>query len=215
MAGDEHRDRVRAAGTADGAGCAALAEIVGDLAVAARLTARDAQQLRPDAKAELGSLRQVQRGENKFGHAARRGGQCGLQGSLRELRPSTEGSGEFSLGGASGALHREVEPGQSFRREVREEIAELEAEIEAGDHVKARQEFGDVLFVCANLARKLDIDPEDALRSTNAKFVRRFHFVEDELAKRGRTPDQSDLDEMDALWEAAKRDERAIKPEPA
>lgn len=98
---------------------------------------------------------------------------------------------------------------------LREEIAELEAEIEAGDHVKARQEFGDVLFVCANLARKLEIDPEDALRSTNAKFVRRFHFVEDELAKRGRTPDQSDLDEMDALWEAAKRDERAIKPEPA
>lgn len=98
---------------------------------------------------------------------------------------------------------------------LREEIAELEAEIEAGDHAKARQEFGDVLFVCANLARKLEIDPEDALRSTNAKFVRRFHFVEDELAKRGRTPDQSDLDEMDALWEAAKRAERAIKPEPA
>ena len=89
-----------------------------------------------------------------------------------------------------------------------EEVGELEVEIEAGDTAKAREELGDILFVVANLARKLDVEPEDALRSTNAKFARRFAFIEAELAKDGRTPDQSDLAEMDALWDRAKEVER-------
>jgi ATP diphosphatase len=90
-----------------------------------------------------------------------------------------------------------------------EEIGELKAEIAAGDAHKAAEEMGDLLFVVANLARKLGVEPEDALRSANAKFVRRFHFIEAELARDGRTPDQSDLAEMDALWDAAKLAERA------
>jgi tetrapyrrole methylase family protein/MazG family protein/ATP diphosphatase len=91
---------------------------------------------------------------------------------------------------------------------LREEMAELEVEIEAGELDKARAEFGDVLFVCANLARKLDIDPEDALRTTNAKFIRRFGHIERELAARGKRPEQSNLAEMDALWDEAKGLER-------
>ncbi len=89
-----------------------------------------------------------------------------------------------------------------------EEVAELRAEIAAGDLAKAREELGDLLFVVANLARKLEVEPEDALRATNAKFVRRFEFIEAALAKDGRAPDQSDLAEMDALWDAAKAAER-------
>ncbi|HXQ10953.1 MAG TPA: nucleoside triphosphate pyrophosphohydrolase [Caulobacteraceae bacterium] len=92
---------------------------------------------------------------------------------------------------------------------LHEEVAELEAEVAAGDIDKARDELGDVLFVCANLARELDIDPEAALRGTNAKFVRRFNFIEAELAARGSSPEASDLSEMDALWDAAKAAERA------
>ena len=91
---------------------------------------------------------------------------------------------------------------------LREETAELEAEIAAGDKAKAREELGDLLFVCANLARKLDVDPEDTLRAANAKFIRRFGHVEAALAADGRTPEQSDLAEMDALWDEAKRAER-------
>lgn len=87
---------------------------------------------------------------------------------------------------------------------LREEIGEMEAEIVSGDREKLRGELGDVLFVLANLARKLDIEPEDALRATNAKFTRRFQFIEAELARRGKTPEESDLEEMDALWDAAK-----------
>ncbi len=91
---------------------------------------------------------------------------------------------------------------------LHEEVGELQAEIDAGDLEKARQELGDVLFVVANIARTLDIEPEDALRSTNAKFARRFRFIEAALAARGKTPDQSDLAEMDALWDAAKAAEK-------
>lgn len=100
-------------------------------------------------------------------------------------------------------------PDHSFVLEkLREETAELEVEIAAGDRAKMRDELGDMLFVLANLARKLDIEPEDALRSTNAKFARRFRFIESVLAERGKTPAESDLEEMDALWNAAKAAER-------
>src|SRR5690606_37789587 len=90
-----------------------------------------------------------------------------------------------------------------------EEVAELKVELAAGDTEKAAEELGDLLFVMANLARKLGVEPEDALRAANAKFVRRFAHIEAELASEGRTPEQSDLAEMDALWNAAKMLERA------
>jgi MazG family protein len=98
---------------------------------------------------------------------------------------------------------------QDVVAKLHEEVGELLVEVEAGDMAKARDELGDVLFVAANLARTLDIDPEDAVRSTNAKFVRRFQYVEARLAERGRTPDQSDLAEMDGLWNAAKAIDKA------
>ena len=93
---------------------------------------------------------------------------------------------------------------------VHEEIAELEVEAaEAGDAAHIREELGDVLFVCANIGRMLDIDPEDALRESNAKFTRRFSHIEQTIAAQGRTLDQSDLAEMDGLWDAAKAAERS------
>jgi tetrapyrrole methylase family protein/MazG family protein/ATP diphosphatase len=91
---------------------------------------------------------------------------------------------------------------------LREELEELQHEIDVNDLPKARAELGDLLFVAANLARKLDVDPEDALRACNAKFERRFHHIEKVLAERGKTPDQSDLAEMDGLWNEAKALER-------
>ena len=70
------------------------------------------------------------------------------------------------------------------------------------------EEFGDLLFVIANLARHLSIDPEAALRAANAKFTRRFERIESLLTERGKTPQQSDLAEMDALWDQAKAEEK-------
>jgi len=71
-------------------------------------------------------------------------------------------------------------------------------------------EFGDLMFVLANLARHLDIDPEAAVRRTNAKVERRFASIEAALAKTGRTPKDSTLSEMDALWDQAKAEEKQI-----
>ncbi len=91
---------------------------------------------------------------------------------------------------------------------IAEETSELVAEIKSGDRAKIEEEYGDLLFVMANLARHLKIDPESALRGANRKFTRRFHAIEAVLAKDGRTPKQSTLEEMDGLWDQAKRDER-------
>jgi MazG family protein len=91
---------------------------------------------------------------------------------------------------------------------IAEEIAELGAELPTADKTKMADELGDVLFAVVNLARHLEIDAEEALRGTNAKFERRFRYIEQTLAKAGRTPEDSTLDEMDALWREAKITER-------
>jgi tetrapyrrole methylase family protein/MazG family protein/ATP diphosphatase len=93
-------------------------------------------------------------------------------------------------------------------KKLHEELGELEAEIAAGDRAKAGEELGDLLFVCANLARKLAVDPEDALRDANAKFVRRFQFIERALAVQNRGPADASLPEMEGLWNEAKAAER-------
>jgi nucleoside triphosphate diphosphatase len=88
---------------------------------------------------------------------------------------------------------------------IAEETAELVAEVTASDAQRSFEEYGDLMFVMANLARHLDIDPEAALRAANAKFTRRFHGIEAALAAQGRTPADSTLDEMDALWTMVKQ----------
>jgi MazG family protein len=91
-------------------------------------------------------------------------------------------------------------------RTIRQEIDELEAEIERGDTAKAAAETGDLLFSIVNLARHLRIEPEQALRATNDRFMRRFAYIEQALLKQGKTIHQSTLEEMDLLWEEAKRE---------
>jgi ATP diphosphatase len=99
---------------------------------------------------------------------------------------------------------------------MKEELAELEEIVgdasvldgvrPAGSDPDARieEEFGDLLFVIANVARHLKLDPEAALRVANQKFIRRFRYIEERLALMGKTPEQSSLEEMDALWDEAK-----------
>ena len=106
---------------------------------------------------------------------------------------------------------------QPVLAKLKEELAELEAEItpqgQASDPTgltpppnpeAIEEEFGDLLFVLANVARHLKIVAEGALRGANDKFVRRFRYIEQQLAAKGRSPEQSDLAEMDALWDEAK-----------
>jgi ATP diphosphatase len=95
---------------------------------------------------------------------------------------------------------------------LEEEAGELRAELRSGaqaaDPAALRDEVGDLLFVLANLARKLDLDPEDCLRGANRKFERRFGYIEQHLKNAGKLPDDSSLAEMEALWIEAKRAER-------
>jgi MazG family protein len=88
---------------------------------------------------------------------------------------------------------------------LREELAELDAARATGSRDEMEDEIGDLLFVVVNIARFLKVDPEQALRGTNAKFRRRFAHVEEGLAAQGQTPQQATIDQMESLWQAAKR----------
>jgi len=85
-----------------------------------------------------------------------------------------------------------------------EELFELKSAIKAQDTDHISEELGDLLFVIVNLARKLDVEPETALKRTNRKFRKRFNFVETELKARGEKPEDASLEEMDRLWNRAK-----------
>ncbi len=104
-------------------------------------------------------------------------------------------------------------PAESAVMQIKEKLAEEVAEIESarlsGSRLAIEDECGDLLFVCVNLLRHLDVDPEAALRSTNAKFERRFRTVESKMADEGVADlAEAGLDRLEAAWQAAKADER-------
>jgi nucleoside triphosphate diphosphatase len=140
----------------------------------------------------------------------------------RRARAAAAGTAESVLDGVASALPALLRAAKIQKRAARlgfdwkearpvfakidEEIAELKAEIDAGAGPAAlEEEMGDLLFAVANLARKLDLDPEAALRRATAKFERRFRHVEALAAERGIGPD---LDALEALWQEVKRKER-------
>jgi ATP diphosphatase len=90
---------------------------------------------------------------------------------------------------------------------IAEESKELAEAVASGKSSKVAEEFGDLLFAMANLARHLKLDPEEALRAANAKFVRRFKAIESGLQAKGRMLEDASLDEMEALWQEAKKAE--------
>lgn len=102
------------------------------------------------------------------------------------------------------------EPGPVIAK-IREEIGELEDALsgDTPDQTAVAEEVGDLLFAVANLARHLNVDPEDALRGTNEKFRRRFSHIETELAAVNRPMENASLEEMESLWQAAKAVERS------
>ena len=91
---------------------------------------------------------------------------------------------------------------------VHEEVDELQAEMRSGDKAKMEKEFGDLLFSLVNVARHYGINPDNALEMTNAKFRNRFGYVEEHSIKQGRNLKDMSLEEMDALWNEAKREGR-------
>jgi len=92
---------------------------------------------------------------------------------------------------------------------IAEEAAELQEARDTLTQTEVEEEFGDLLFVMANLGRHLGVEPEAALRAANAKFIKRFQGIETKLSEMGKRPEDSDLAEMDALWDAVKLEHRA------
>lgn len=92
---------------------------------------------------------------------------------------------------------------------VDEEIAELREAVKNASPEEIHEEIGDLLFTIANIARKVNVNPEEALQSTNRKFMRRFEHMESAVRERGQNLDQLTLEEMDALWDAAKGSEKS------
>lgn len=95
-------------------------------------------------------------------------------------------------------------PGDVIEK-VKEEIAEFEDSLKSGEKSKQEHEFGDLLFTLVNLGRHLGMQPEEALNGTIRRFTKRFQYIEDRLRERGKTLADSNLDEMDKLWEEAKK----------
>ena len=147
--------------------------------------------------------------EEKAERAARRSGNAETSGSLL----SNVKTGQPALTRAM-ALQRKAstvgfdwnDP-RAVLQKIREEADEIEAALDHGDKAELASETGDLLFALVNLARHVDADPETALHGTNAKFERRFAYIERALASKDRTLEAASLAEMDALWNEAKANE--------
>ncbi|CAA7617486.1 nucleoside triphosphate pyrophosphohydrolase [Candidatus Terasakiella magnetica] len=136
-----------------------------------------------------------------------KGGLSILDGVARTLPPMTRA---LKLQRRAARVGFDWDKAVTILDKLAEESREIAHEIEIeAPHDRLEDEMGDILFVCVNLARKLDIDPERALRRANGKFERRFRHIETELAAEGRAPQTATLDEMEALWQAAKGLERS------
>ncbi len=129
--------------------------------------------------------------------------EAGLLASVPRALPALV-EGQQISSRAAGAGFDWENPDQVIDK-LHEELAEFAEARRAADPVELENELGDMLFVLVNLARFVKVDPEQALRKTNAKFRERFGYIERKLAERGKTLQESNIEEMEALWQEAKR----------
>jgi tetrapyrrole methylase family protein/MazG family protein len=166
----------------------------------------------------------VRRHPHVFGEARAESAQAVLVNWEKQKQAERRKENKSVLSGVPGALPalqkasrltaKAARVGFDWRRteevfaKVEEELAELRAAVANGSKAEVEDELGDVLFTIANIARKLDVDAEQALQSTNRKFTRRFEHVERAVEARGQNLEQLTLEEMDSLWDEAKLREK-------
>jgi len=112
----------------------------------------------------------------------------------------------FRFGEKAGGVGFDWENAADVMDKIKEEIGEVEVEIQNGDKEKLEHEIGDVLFAISSLARKMDINPEQALNKTLQKFQKRFNHIEAKVAESGKTFDAFNLDQLEAWWQEAKEE---------
>jgi ATP diphosphatase len=165
---------------------------------AGRLTPADVKgawdRIKAEEKAERAARRPSQDGSHASLLSGVKAGQPALARAMQLQRKAS--SVGFDWNDPRAVLHK-----------IREEADEIEAALDRGDKGELASETGDLLFALVNLARHVGADPDLALRGTNAKFERRFAYIERALAAQGRKPEQASLAEMDALWNEAKGEE--------
>jgi nucleoside triphosphate diphosphatase len=154
------------------------------------------EQIKAEEKAERAARRPAPASEHKSLLSSVKAGQPALTRAMElQRKASTVG---FDWNDPRAVLDK-----------IREEADEIEAALDRNDADQLTEETGDLLFALVNLARHVGADPEAALRGTNAKFERRFAYIERALAAQGRALDDASLDEMDELWNAAKAEENS------
>jgi ATP diphosphatase len=160
-----------------------------------RLTPSDVKGAWDRIKAEEKAERAARRSDSEASHTSLlssvKAGQPALSRAMQLQRKAS--SVGFDWNDPRAVLHK-----------IREEACEIEAALDRGDADELAEETGDLLFAVVNLARHVGADPDLALRGTNAKFERRFGYIERALAAQGRSLESASLEEMDALWEEAK-----------
>ncbi|MBA3516826.1 MAG: nucleoside triphosphate pyrophosphohydrolase [Rhizobiales bacterium] len=203
---------------------ARMAEEAGDFAFPEVVEAITAKMIRRHphifAEAEAADAAQVKqrwdtiKAEEKAERSARRSAQLGTStgpdesGLLRDVPVGLPAlTRAVKLQKRAGAVGFDWNDPRAVVAKIREEIEELEAELagDDGDRNRLEDELGDILFAAANLGRHLTIDPEAALRRANAKFQRRFRHIETELERQGQRLEYASLEEMESLWNDAKR----------
>jgi ATP diphosphatase len=152
------------------------------------------ERIKAEEKAERAARRPPEKAADKSLLSGVKTGQPALSRAM-ELQRKASSVG-FDWNDPRAVLHK-----------IREEADEIEAALDRGDAGELADETGDLLFALVNLARHVGADPEMALRGTNAKFERRFAFIERALTARGRSLENASLAEMDALWNEAKGEE--------
>jgi ATP diphosphatase len=200
---------------------ASLPDELGDLLFQVVYHARMAEEAGYFAFAEVAraiSDKMIRRHPHVFGDAAAR--DAAAQTVAWEAQKSAERAAKREDGTLAGVpvglpaltraaklTNRAARVGFDWPEKLDEEIGELKAELADGDSARLTDEVGDLLFVLANLARKLDLDPEACLRHANDKFARRFNAMERLLAQEGRDLKGENLEAMEAAWQAVKRQE--------
>ncbi len=111
----------------------------------------------------------------------------------------------FRMGKRASKVGFDWEDPSGVWEKLREEMEELREAAEEGEKGRVEEELGDFLFTVVNLSRFLEVEPEGALRGACRRFAERFRFIEEELRRMGKTPEEASLEEMDELWERSKR----------
>jgi nucleoside triphosphate diphosphatase len=157
------------------------------------------ERIKAEEKAERASRRPLEETAHKSLLATVKAGQPALTRAMElQRKASTVG---FDWNDPRAVLNK-----------IREEADEIEAALDRKNADELAEETGDLLFALVNLARHVGADPETALRGTNAKFERRFAYIERTLSAKGRSLDDATLEEMDALWNEAKSEKPAVTP---